>query len=93
LERAAQDEDFMPYLPDTPIKRSGLAFFNLATFYYAVGDMAKARGYFIHAAKLYPELMVDLEIWLYLLKSALGPRFMRSSRYLWQVIKNLFRSN
>lgn len=89
FEQAARQKELRPYLPDTATKRCGLALFNLAVMYYATGDMVQARGHFIQAAKLYPKLIIELEFWLYLLKCLVGARFMRLSRYWWQIIKEL----
>ncbi|MEW5957806.1 MAG: glycosyltransferase family 2 protein [Chloroflexota bacterium] len=86
FERAAQQEELRVYLPDNAARRRGLALFNLGVMYYANGEMTQARSRFVQAARLYPALAAQPELWLYLLKCSLGARFMRSLRYWRQQI-------
>lgn len=81
FEWAAQQDDLKSYMPHRASQRRGLAFFNLGIMYYAVGDMPQARSKFFQAAKLYPKLISQPAIWLYLIKSLLGARFMKTFRY------------
>ena len=74
FERAAQDPQMARYLPPSPSQREGLAHYNIGVAYYGRGQMKMARQHLLQAARLYPALLIQSGLPIFLAKSLLGAR-------------------